>query len=158
MNIVHIIKHVLSSATKAKLAALYIMAREAVYIRIVLEEMGHTQPPTPLQTDNAIAEGVINGKVQPKRMKSMDMRFHWLWDRECQKRFRVYWRPGKLNYVDYWTKHHAGTHHQNMRKEFLTPVTVLEMLRLKQSITAQGALRSVPSNDIWQGCDDQVSS
>ncbi len=45
LNIAHIIKHVMSSATKAKLAALYIMAREAVYIHIVLEEMGHTQPP-----------------------------------------------------------------------------------------------------------------
>ncbi len=51
LNIAHIIKHVMSSASKAKLAALYIMAREAVNICIVLEEMGHTQPPTPLQTD-----------------------------------------------------------------------------------------------------------
>jgi hypothetical protein len=34
------------------------MAREAVYIRIVLEEMEHKhkQPPTPMQTDNAMAE------------------------------------------------------------------------------------------------------
>jgi hypothetical protein len=139
LNIAHIIKHVMSSATEAKLAALYIMAQEAVYIHIVLEEMGHTQPPTPLQTDNAMAKGVVNGKVQPKQTKVMDMRFHWLWDWECQKQFHIYWRPGKLNYADYWTKHHAGTHHQNMRKEFLTPVTVLEMLRLKQSITAQAA-------------------
>jgi hypothetical protein len=80
LNIAHIIKHVMSSATKAKLAVLYIMAWEAVYIRIVLEEMGHTQPPTPLQTDNAMAKGVVNGTVQPKQTKAMDMRFHWLWD------------------------------------------------------------------------------
>ena len=32
LNIVHIIKHVMSSATEAKLAALYIVAREVVYI------------------------------------------------------------------------------------------------------------------------------
>jgi hypothetical protein len=44
----------MSSATEAELAALYIMAREAEYIRIVLEEMGHKQPPTPMQTDNAM--------------------------------------------------------------------------------------------------------
>jgi hypothetical protein len=137
LNIAHIIKHVMSSATEAELAALYIMAREAVYIRIVLEEMGHKQPPTPMQTDNAMAEAVINGKVQPKRTKAMDMRFHWLRDRECQKQFRIYWRPGKLNYADYWTKHHAGKHHRNIRKEFLTPVTVLEMLRLEQSRALQ---------------------
>ena len=48
LNIAHIIKHVMSSATEAELAALYIMVREAVYIRILLEEMGHKQPPTPL--------------------------------------------------------------------------------------------------------------
>ena len=41
LNIVHIIKHVMTSATEAGLAALYIMAREAVYMRIILEEMGH---------------------------------------------------------------------------------------------------------------------
>ena len=139
LNIAHIIKHVMSSATEAELAALYIMAREAVYIRIILEEMGHKQPPTPLQTDNAMAEAVTNGKIQPKRTKAMDMRFHWLRDRECQQQFRIYWRPGKLNYADYWTKHHAATHHQNIRKEFLTPHIVLEMLRLEQSRFAAAA-------------------
>ena len=82
LNIAHIIKHMMYSATEAELAALYIMAREAVYIRIILEEMGHPQPPTPLQTDNSMADGVVNGKITPKRTKAMDMRFHWLRDRE----------------------------------------------------------------------------
>jgi hypothetical protein len=63
LNIAHIMKNIMSSATEAELAGLYIMAHEAVYIRIILEELGHAQPPTPLQTDNAIADGVINGKV-----------------------------------------------------------------------------------------------
>ena len=53
----------MSSATEVELVALYIMAREAVYIGIVLEEMGHKQPPTPLQTDNYMAEAVVNGKI-----------------------------------------------------------------------------------------------
>ena len=129
LNIAHVIKHVMSSATEAELAALYINAREAVYIRIILEEMGHKQPATPMQTDNAMAEAVINAKIQPKRTKAMDMRFHWLRDRECQNQFKIYWRPGKTNYADYWTKHHSAAHHINMRKEFLTPLIVLEMLR-----------------------------
>ena len=134
LNIAHIIKNVMSSATEAELAGLFIMAREAVYIRIILDELGHKQPPTPLQTDNAMADAVINGKIQPKRTKAMDMRFHWLRDRECQQQFRIYWRPGKLNYADYWTKHHPESHHRNMRKEFLTPHIVLEMLRLEQQL------------------------
>jgi hypothetical protein len=108
------------------------MACETVYIRIILEELGHAQPPTPLQTDDAVADGVINGKVQPKQTKAMDMRFHWLQDQECQRQFRIYWQPGKLNYTNYWTKHHPETHHHNMRKEFPTPHIVLEMLRMEQ--------------------------
>ena len=81
LNIAHIIKHVMTSATEAELAAHYIMAREAVYIRIILEELGHKQSPTPLQTYNSMADAVCNGRVKPKRTKAMDMRFHWLRDR-----------------------------------------------------------------------------
>ena len=71
----------MSSATEAELTALYIMEQEAVYIRIILEEMGHKQPPTPLQTENSMAEAVVNDKIQPKITKFMDMHFHWLQDR-----------------------------------------------------------------------------
>ena len=97
LNIAHIIKHVMSSATEAELAALYIMAQEAVNIRIILEEIGHKQPPTPMQTNNAMAEGVIKSTITQKRTKAMDMQFHWLRDRKCQQQFRIYWRPGKQN-------------------------------------------------------------
>ncbi len=78
LNFAHIIKNVMSLATKVEFAGLYIMAHKAVYIRIILEELGHKQPPTPIQTDNAMADAIINGKVQPKQTKAMDMRFHWL--------------------------------------------------------------------------------
>jgi hypothetical protein len=61
----------------------------------------------------------------------MDMRFHWLRDPEYQQQFRIYWRPGKMNYANYWTKHHPELHHRNMRKEFLTPIMVLEMIRIE---------------------------
>ena len=62
----------------------------------------------------------------------MDMRFHWLRDQEFQEQFRIYWRPGKSNYADYWTKHHPAEHHRNTQKEIFTPHIVLEMLRIKQ--------------------------
>ena len=63
LNIAHIINHMMSSATKSELAALYIVAREAVSIRIILKELGHKQSPTPFQTDNSIEEAVISGKI-----------------------------------------------------------------------------------------------
>ena len=93
----------------------------------------HLQPSDgPVQTDNSIAEKVINKKVQPKRTKAMDMRFHWLRDRECQQQFRFYWRPGKLNYADYWTKHHPSKHHHNVRRNYLTPMVAIEMFRQEE--------------------------
>ena len=121
LTIAKFIKNVMSSAAEAELGALYIMAREVVYILQILQELGHKQPRTPMQTDNTTAEAIINNKVQPKRTKAMDMRFHWLRDRELQEQLRFYWRSGKLNYANYFTKHHPAAHHRNMRKEFLTP-------------------------------------
>jgi hypothetical protein len=76
----------------------------------------------PIQTDNSTAEGVVNRKIQPKHTKAMDMRFHWLQDREAQGQFRIYWRQGKTNLADYFTKHHLPAHHVNVRAEFLTRV------------------------------------
>ncbi len=130
LNVAQTIKAVMSSAAEAELAGLFINAKEAIYIRNILTEMGHPQPPTPLQTDNSTAEGVVNNTVQPKRTKSMDMRFHWLRDRSVnQKQFRIYWLPGKTNLADYFTKHHSPAHHRNMRGEFLTKIGEFHNLR-----------------------------
>jgi hypothetical protein len=116
----------MSSAAEAELGAMYINARNAVEIRIILEEMGHKQPATPIQVDNSTAEGIVNKRVQPKRTKAMDIGFHWLrYPSISQKQFRFYWRPGPTNYADYWTKHHPAAHHRNMRPVFLTPFSQL---------------------------------
>jgi hypothetical protein len=111
LNIAKVINAVVSSAAEAELGALFINAREAVYLPRILVEMGHPQPKTPIQTDNSTAEGFINSKIQPKRTKSMDMRFKWLKDREAKDQFRFYWRSGKTNLADYFTKHHPAVHH-----------------------------------------------
>jgi hypothetical protein len=39
-----------------------------------------------------------------------------------------------MNYANYWTKHHPESHHKNIRKEFLTPTIVIEMLRIEQQL------------------------
>eukprot|EP00804_Cyclotella_cryptica_P011209 CCRYP_007737-RB/>CCRYP_007737-RB protein AED:0.21 eAED:0.17 QI:0/-1/0/1/-1/1/1/0/1078 len=138
LNVAEIIKAVMSSAAESELGALFINAKKAVVERTILEEMGHRQPPTPIQTDNSTAEAIINARVQPKRTKAMDMRFHWLRDRSvCQDQFRFYWRPGTLNFADYWTKHHPPAHHKNMRSEFLTPYHKLMEFRKQALSTAR---------------------
>jgi hypothetical protein len=137
-NEASIIKAVMSSAAEAEIGSLYGNARKGVEERNILEEMGHPQPPTPVQTDNSTADGIINSRVQPKRTKAMDMRFHWLRDRAInQDQFRFYWRRGALQRGDYWTKHHSPAHHRNMRPEILTPYKVVMDLRKRKAAQAQ---------------------
>ena len=111
LKVSQIIKAVMSSAAEAELGALYINARESVPLRHLLEDMVHPQPPTPIQLDNTTALRVFKHKIQPKRTKSLDMRFHWLRCKKNKKQFRTYWREGKTNYADSTTKHHTTINH-----------------------------------------------
>jgi hypothetical protein len=130
-TVAKIIKAVMSSAAESELGGLFINAKTAVPIRKTLEELGHKQPPTPIQTDNSTACGVVNNEIQPKATKAMDMRFYWLKEREARDQFKIYWRRGKLNRGDYVTKHHPAIHHQTIRPTLLTPWRVVEALRKK---------------------------
>ena len=114
-----IIKHVMSSASEAETAALFLNCKAAIPLRIALEEMGHPQPRTPVVTDNSSAEGPINKTMIPKRAKAHDMRFHWLKCREAQQLFEFIWKKGKDNKADYHTKSHPAVHHQDKRGDYL---------------------------------------
>jgi hypothetical protein len=113
------IKNVVSSASEAEVAALYLNAQEMVPMRQCLEELGHPQPATPLKTDNSTATGIINNTIKQKRSKAIDMRYYWLRDRVQQGQFNVYWEPGINNLADYTTKHHRAAHHRNVRPIYL---------------------------------------
>ena len=88
LNIAQIMKSVMSSAAEAEIGAMYVNAREAVPCRRTLEEMGHRQPRSPMQTDNLAAHSVVTNNVQPRRTKAMDMRVYWLRCRDAQGQFR----------------------------------------------------------------------
>ena len=129
LNIAQLIKAVMLLAAEAELRAQYINACEAVPQRQLLEEMGHPQLPRPMQTNNSAALGVVTSNIQPRRTKAMDMRFHWLRCREAQNQFRFFWRPGKTNLADYWTKHHCTAHHVKQRNQILTPQSIITALQ-----------------------------
>lgn len=118
-NIATIIRNVMASAAEAELAALFTNAKEACVLRTILEEMGHKQPPTPIQVDNSTANGIANETCKQIRSKAIDMRFYWVRDRIAQNQFHVYWAPGKTNLADYFTKHHPAKHHQAVRQYYL---------------------------------------
>jgi hypothetical protein len=130
LNISQIIKAVMSSAAEAELGALFINAKTAVSMRQTLEEMGHPQPRTPIQTDNSTAHALLTNRILPKALKAMDMRFNWLRCRDAQGQYRFYWRPGTQNLADYWTKHHPASHHKSFRPQILTSPTDPEYLKL----------------------------
>ena len=77
----------MTSSPEAELADLYITAQKLVLMRQTLKEMGWPQPPTPIQTDNTTAEDVVNKNIVTKKLKSMDLRLHWLRCREALKQF-----------------------------------------------------------------------
>jgi len=130
LNISQIIKAVMSSAAEAELGALFVNAKTAVSMRQTLEELGHSQESTPIQTDNSTAHALLTNKILPKALKAMDMRFHWLRCRGAQDQYRFYWRPGTQNLADYWTKHHPASHHKSFRPQILTSPTDTEYLQL----------------------------
>ena len=105
-----VIKHVMSSASEAEIAALFYNCKAAVLLRITLEEMGHKQPKTPVTTDNSTAHGLIHQLLIPKASKSTDMHFHWLKCRVAQPLFDIMWRRATNYRADYHTKVHPVKH------------------------------------------------
>jgi hypothetical protein len=114
-----IVKHVMASAAEAKLAGLFYNDQEACSFRTTLEELGHPQPPTAIQTDNECANGIANDNVKQRRSKSMDMRFYWIRDRIQQLQFLVHSKIGLSNQADYFTMHHSPAHHQTLQYTYL---------------------------------------
>ena len=114
-----ILRHVMSSAAEAEIAALYVNAKNAEMLRQNLIEMVHPQPPTPLQTDNTTARDIVTNTVKQRKTRAMDMRFYWLRDRRLQRKYHIYWGSSVNNLGDYYTKHHPPVHHQKLRPSIL---------------------------------------
>jgi hypothetical protein len=140
-----IMRQVLASATEAEVGALFYNAQDGSMLRTTLIELGHPQPATPIQTDNEVAEGIINDKVKQRRSKAIDMRFYWVRDRVRQGQFRIHWKSGKENLADYFTKHHSPAHHRQVRSTYLhpTPGTIMNH-REGVLITTPGTTQGVP--------------
>ena len=76
-----IMKQVVASAAEAELGALFLNAQTICPFQIALDELGHPQPATPLQTDNSTASSIVNDTIKQKWSKAINMQFYWVWDR-----------------------------------------------------------------------------
>ncbi len=82
-----ILKLVAASAAEAELGALCLNALEAKVIRLVIEELGHPQPPTPIHIDNTTTVGIVNNTIKQQCSHAIEMRYFWLLDGEAQQLF-----------------------------------------------------------------------
>ena len=99
-------KYVVSSAAEAEMTALFLTAKEMVPLRPTLTKMRWKQPPSPLQSESSTAVGMTNCTLIPRKLKSWDLCLNWLYYREAQGQFHIYWDKGPNNNGDYSTKHH----------------------------------------------------
>ena len=82
-----ILKLVALSAAEAELGALFLNTCEAKIIRLILHQLGHPQPPTPIHLDNTTAVGIINNTIKRQRSQAFEMRYFYLLDQAVPKYF-----------------------------------------------------------------------
>jgi hypothetical protein len=75
-----ILKVVAASAAEAELGALFLNVQEAKVLQLILAELGHPQPPTPIHIDKTITVGIVNNTIKCQRSRSMEMQYFWLLD------------------------------------------------------------------------------
>ena len=144
-----ILKFVVASAAEAELGALFINCQNGKIIRLILEELGHKQPPTPIHCDNKTAAGIANDTVKKQRARSMEMRFFWITDQVSRGLFDVQWHPGQENLADYYTKHFDAKHHQEVRPWYLHMTNSPRKLpRAAAPSTLRGCVGTLPNGYI----------
>ncbi len=55
--------------------ALFLNAQEAKVFRLVLAELRHPQPPTPIHIGNTTTVGIVNNTIKSQQSRSMEMRY-----------------------------------------------------------------------------------
>ena len=54
-------RNVMESTTKEELGGLFENCQKFTSVQTALAEMGHSQPPTPVEMDNTAANSIVNG-------------------------------------------------------------------------------------------------
>jgi hypothetical protein len=68
-----ILKLVAASTAEAKLGALFLSMQEAKVLQLILAELNHPQPQTPIQIDNTSAVGIVNNMIKCQSSQTMEM-------------------------------------------------------------------------------------
>jgi len=114
-----ILKLVAASAAEAELITLFLNGQEAKIIRLVLEEIGHLQPPTLIHVDNTNTAGIVKNTIKRQRSCAMEMRYFWLLSQEAQKMLAVSQHPGAENMGNFPSKAHTAPVCRHVRPYFV---------------------------------------
>ena len=97
---------VATSTTEAELWALYTTAREVLYFRNILKDMGYPQPTTPIYEDNRPVLDLCQQDMSPghSRTKHMDIKWRWIVEIITTHHIKTLYCPSELNPADIFTK------------------------------------------------------
>jgi hypothetical protein len=66
-----------------------------------------------------MAVSIASNTVERQYLRSMEMRYFWVFDKIAQSAYNFKWYPGQENLADYQSKHHIGMHHQAVHLWYL---------------------------------------
>jgi hypothetical protein len=121
-----ILSTVVASAGEAEYAAIFKVAQLCENVRLICGDLGYPQPATSIICDNTCAVGIVNDTCKVKRLKAIDMRFHWVRDRVRQGHFTVSWQPGKHNLADFFTKPLAVYLHKQVKQLYVHSPAIIK--------------------------------
>ena len=76
-------------AAEAELGRIFLNTQETVKLRTDIQELGHTQPPTPIHTDNTTAMVIIHKTIKQQQSRAMNMRYFWTTSKRDDKTIDV---------------------------------------------------------------------
>ena len=146
-----ILKLVAASAAEAELSALFLNTQEARVMRLILHELGHSQPPTPIRIDNTTTVGIVNNTIKRQRSPAIEMRYFWLLDQETQRYFKFFYQPGQENMGDYPSKHHTAVIHRHVRPYYVhTETSPRQLIRASKPSSRRGCAETLGEQNVKQ--------
>ena len=81
--------------------------------------MGNPQTTILLKTYNSNTNSFVHENIAKKKSKSWDMRFYWLWNKQQNHNFDIYWDSSHNKLAGYYRKNHTVQHQKDTRNKYV---------------------------------------
>ena len=110
-------KSIALSSTEAEYMSLSDTSRQLVWICSLFEELGVQLMPIPLCSDNQGSIFLASNPVQEKRIKHIDLRYHYIREVIRSKKIKLFFLEGAENPADLFTKNLGRIKFQKFREQ-----------------------------------------